>query len=115
MRVRKPVVGNARLSNPPHDAPMPNSSSASTNACVLSTEYSGLNSTPNRLHAPEKSRFQIACPGAPGSAGCSTCFTSGRRLSQCATSMPLSICCASRTPIVRMPRKVSQQSSGLAY
>jgi len=94
---------------------MPNSASASTNACVLSTEYSARNSTPNSEHAPEKSRFQISCPGAPGSAGCSTRATSGRPASQRATSRPACSWWASRTPMVRMPRKVSQQSSGLAY
>jgi len=115
VRATKPVVGSARLSKPPHDAPMPNSASASTNACELSTEKDGLNSTPNSEHAPVKSRFQISWPGAPGSAGCSTRATSGRAASQCATARPDFSCCSSRTPIVRMPRKVSQQSSGLAY
>ncbi len=47
----EPVVGSARLSKPPQDAPMPNSSSAvdhgDRSASVLN---SGRNTTPNRLH-----------------------------------------------------------------
>ena len=76
---------------------MPNSSSASTNACVLATENAGLNSTPNRLQAPVKSRLHSAWPGAPGSAGCSTCAHL-RPLSQPVRDL------ASRTPSARCSR-----------
>ena len=37
VRVTKPVVGSARLSKPPQEAPMPNSARASTNAWVASS------------------------------------------------------------------------------
>ena len=94
---------------------MPNSSSRSIIFSLAAWLNSGLNSTPNSEHAPVKSRFHSAWPGAPGKPGCSTCATSGRWRSQWATNMPLSICSFSRTPMLRRPRKVSQQSSGLAY
>ena len=49
VRVIFPVVGTARLSKPPHEAPIPNNASASQNAWVASGVNDGLNSTPNRL------------------------------------------------------------------
>ena len=39
-------------------------------------------------------RRQCAWPGAPSSAGCSTCATSGRFCSQCASARPASACAA---------------------
>ncbi len=108
-------LGSARLSKPPHDSPMPNTPSASTMASTAAGANSGWKTTPNRLLAPLKSRSQSAWPGEPGNAGCSTRATSLRPASHCATISAERDCRSSRTPRVRSPRRVSQQSSGLAY
>ena len=59
--VRKAAQSNgiARLSKPPHDAPMPNSVSALRKACAAASGI-GLSTMLNSPDAPEKSRFQIA-------------------------------------------------------
>ena len=51
--------GLTRLSNPPHDEPIPNSVSALMNAFTAAAGV-GLNTTLNSDDAPVKSRFQIA-------------------------------------------------------
>src|SRR3954463_14880949 len=60
--------GIARLSNPPHDAPMPNSLSALMNAYDAASGI-GLRMMLNRPDAPVKSRFQSAPPGPPEAPG----------------------------------------------
>src|SRR5437764_5705532 len=51
--------GIARLSNPPHEAPIPNSVSALMNACAALSGI-GLSTMLNSPDAPVKSRFQMA-------------------------------------------------------
>src|ERR1043165_4360982 len=75
--------GIARLSNPPHEAPIPNNVSALMKACAALSGI-GLSTMLNRPDAPVKSRFQIAWPGSLGSAGCRTRATSGREVNHLA-------------------------------
>src|SRR5271166_1500779 len=60
--------GMARLSKPPHDAPMPNKESLSRKACTALAAM-GLKTMLNSPLAPEKSRCQSAWPGQLSSAG----------------------------------------------
>src|SRR5262245_1847667 len=79
--------GMAKLSKPPHDAPMPNRLSSFKNA-LTALCATGLNTMLNSPLAPEKSRRQMAWPGQLSSAGWSTRAISGRAASQRATFSP---------------------------
>src|SRR5437016_5203406 len=69
----------------PDEYPMPNSFSPSSMAASAAREQ-GERSTEKSPDEPRKSRFQRACPGQEGSAGCSTWTTSFRAAIQRARS-----------------------------
>ena len=105
------LIGMIRLSYPPQDAPIPNSSRLSISA-AYAFRFIGFSTTPNRPLAPAKSRFHSAWPGSDGSAGCRTRWTSGWRAIHSARRTPVSQWRARRTAIVRRPRLARFASSG---
>ncbi len=93
---------------------MPNSSSPSSMAATAccGTGASRIEKSPEE---PRKSRFQSACPGEDGRAGCNTAATSGRASSHCAMSSAWRSASRRRSSSVRRPRRARKTSSGPAH